>query len=109
MKEWTKTESKLLKSIYPSHPDAELAKLFQTTPEDLQAHATYLALSKNKALFKGQRMPRWTQEETTYLLEQYHLQPSVSIARRLGRSHASVVSKANSLKLKKYPRQEETS
>jgi len=49
----------------------------------------------------GTRMPRWRMEELEFLQEVYATLPNLEIARRLGRSVKSVVSKAHQLSLEK--------
>lgn len=64
-------------------------------------------LSKDKAFVRRRhgepstRMPRWRAEELDVLREDYPNQSNVDLARRLGRSVKSVVSKAHHLGLSK--------
>ena len=50
------------------------------------------------------KMPRWSDRELALLADKYPDQPNLEIARLLGRSVKSVVSKAHNLNLKKSPR-----
>jgi hypothetical protein len=71
--------------------------------------ADKLTLSKDKAFLsktKGRSsttMPRWRAEEIAVLRESYPTESNLALARRLGRSVKSVVSKAHHLRLEKSP------
>ena len=66
-------------------------------------------LAKDKAFLKRARpaettrMPRWSEPELAELRRCYPTEPNLDIARRLGKSIKSVVSKAHSLGLRKEP------
>lgn len=104
---WTRTDIASLKSSYGTHTDEELALRFGRTVEEIRALAQELRLSKDKAFVKrlrgkgATRMPRWREAEIELLRDLYPTRKNLDLARQLGRSAASVVTKAHYLKLKK--------
>lgn len=90
-----------LKERYGTTDDATLAKELGISVAEIEFLATQLALGKDKRHFKNQRMPRWTASELDKLRDLYPSTPNVEIARQLGRTTKSVVSKAHKLGLKK--------
>lgn len=89
------------KLLYGRRTNRELAKHFGVTLAEVEETARRLCLGKDKATFKGNRMPRWSAEELEQLRELYPTTPNLEIARRVGRTVKAVVSKAHQLKLKK--------
>ena len=106
---WTRDETRLLRQIYGTRTDDDLATVFGRSVDSIRRVATRLALSKDKAflrLLRGEaatRMPRWGREELALLEELYPTTPNLEIAHRVGRSVKSVVSKAHHLGLRKDP------
>lgn len=99
------------KRIYGTRADADLAVVFGRTLDVIEEAARAHCLSKDKAFLKRQpaegavprrtRMPRWSRDELARLEELYPIASNLDIARELGRSVKSVVSKAHHLGLKK--------
>ena len=105
--EWTREELAELKRIYGTRTDEDLSRVFSRPVSDLQKIAAELALAKDKAFVRklvgeaATRMPRWRAEELAILARDYPVLPNLELARVLGRSVKSVVSKAHHLGLKK--------
>ena len=100
---WGSKELLKFRRAYGSSTDEELASQFGCTVEEVEKQAERYALSKNKAAFHGARMPRWTSDEVSYMENHYANTPNLVIARHLGRSVRSVVSKASTMGLRKSP------
>jgi hypothetical protein len=108
---WTSEDLQALKRFYGTRTDADVSLILGRPIDRVQAKAKELCLAKDKAFIrrntkgKGRkvRMPRWTAEEIATLRELYPDLPNLDIARRLGRSVKSVVSKASDLELQKSP------
>ncbi len=104
---WTREDVAEFKRIYGTRTDEDLARIFGRSTEDIRRLARDHALSKDKAFVRkmsgeaSTRMPRWRPEELEMLRREYPVQPNLEIARKLGRSVKSVVSKAHHLGLKK--------
>jgi hypothetical protein len=95
------------KRIYGTRTDEDLSRVFGRSPEEIRVLAKELALAKDKAFVRklageaATRMPRWREEELDYLRRDYPSCSNLELARTLGRSVKSVVSKAHHLGLKK--------
>lgn len=93
------------KLLYGTRTDDDLTVIFGRAPELIAALAKRLCLSKDKAFVSKSgertRMPRWDPGAVALLTELYPLASNHEIARRLGRSIKSVVSKAHAMRLKK--------
>ncbi|WP_145196526.1 hypothetical protein [Planctomycetes bacterium Poly30] len=96
------------KRLYGTRADEDLALIFDRQVGIVRALAAELCLSKDKGFMrrkagKGNRtkMPRWSAEELDQLREIYPKLSNLDIAKELGRSVKSIVSKAHSLRLKK--------
>ena len=104
---WSREETADFKRIYGTRTDEDLSRIFGRTEEEIRTFAAAHALAKDKAFLRkiqgesATRMPRWTNEELELLKREYSTQSNLEIARRLGRSVKSVVSKAHHLGLKK--------
>lgn len=104
---WTRTEIAGFKRSHGTHTDEELALRFARNVKEIRALARELRLSKDKAFVKrlcgkgATRMPRWREEEIELLRDLYPARRNLELASQLGRSAASVVTKAHYLKLKK--------
>jgi DNA-binding CsgD family transcriptional regulator len=104
---WSQDEIQLLKRIYGHHTDAELTAQLGRSPEAIRRMARRYALAKDKAFLcqleggPSTRMPRWTDEELDMLVSLYPRVANLEIARELGRSVKSVVSKAHQMGLRK--------
>lgn len=111
---WTRGEIAQLKKLYGRRRDEDLVVCLSRSQEQIAAKADELRLSKDKSflhrsgeaageLSARPRMPRWQDEEVELLKDSYARQSNLEIARRLGRSVASVANKANQLGLAKDP------
>jgi len=96
------------KRLYGTRSDEDLALVFGRRIDLVKRTAEELCLSKDKAFLKRHadatkavKMPRWSHGELGRLTELYPSTPNLEIARELGRSVKSVVSKAHHLGLKK--------
>ena len=96
------------KRLYGTRADEDLALIFGRQLPVIQALAAELCLSKDKGFMRrrisgGQRtkMPRWSAQELEQLREIYPKNSNLEIAKVLGRSVKSIVSKAHSMRLKK--------
>jgi len=106
---WTREETMKLRRIYGTRSDADLAAIFGRNIDSIQRLARRYCLAKDKAFLRrkhgkgASRMPRWGEAEFEVLRELYPDTANLEIARRLGRSVKSVVSKAHHLGLRKNP------
>jgi hypothetical protein len=104
---WDRAEIAEFKRIYGTRTDEDLSRIFGRSEAEIRRLAQEHVLSKDKAFLRklrgepASRMPRWRAEELELLRKNYAIEPNLEIARRLGRSVKSVVSKANLLGLKK--------
>lgn len=107
--EWTRDEIFQFKRIYGTRTDDDLTRIFGRPQVEIERLAKEYALAKDKAFLRrlkgdvATRMPRWTQAELDQLREIYPTEPNLEVAKALGRSVKSVVSKAHNLGLKKNP------
>jgi len=106
---WTREEVAELKRIYGSRTDDDLSRVFGRSVSEIQRFSAELGLAKDKAFLRrlhgeqATRMPRWRAEELEVIKRCYASESNLEIARRLGRSVKSVVSKAHLLGLEKSP------
>jgi len=100
-KPWTPDDLVVLRRNYGSRTNAWLCEYLERDEADVEAKANELQLAKDKRRFKGRKMPRWSETEVKLLRERYPTRANVEIARELGRSVKSVVSKAHALQLRK--------
>jgi hypothetical protein len=104
---WSRDETLRFKRIYGTRSDDDLSAIFGRQVEEVARHAGKLCLAKDKAFLRrlngngATRMPRWGDEELTYLKESYPVASNIEIAKRLSRSVKSVISKAHHIGLKK--------
>ena len=104
---WQREELAEFKRIYGTRTDDDLSRIFGRSLEDIRKLADEHALAKDKAFVRklvgeaSTRMPRWRSEELDVLRRDYPVQSNLELARTLGRSVKSVVSKAHHLGLKK--------
>jgi hypothetical protein len=104
---WQREELAEFKRIYGTRTDEDLSRIFGRALEEVRRLADELALAKDKAFVRklageaSTRMPRWRAEELNRLRLDYPVQSNLELARSLGRSVKSVVSKAHHLGLKK--------
>ena len=104
---WPREELAEFKRIYGTRTDEDLSRIFGRSLEDVRKLADGLALAKDKAFVRklvgeaSTRMPRWRAEELERLRHDYPVLSNLELARALGRSVKSVVSKAHHLGLKK--------
>jgi len=101
MKLWTPDDRRELRQSYAGTEDAALAARMGISVEELRGEAGRLALSKNKAVFHGQAMPRWNDAELARLRSLYQAHSNREIGRLLGRSENSVSRKGARLGLRK--------
>ena len=105
--EWTRDEISEFKRIYGTRMDHDLARIFGCTLEEVEKLAHEHALAKDKGFARrvrgrgATRMPRWTDEEIELLQREYASRPNLELARMLGRSVKSLVSKSHQLGLRK--------
>lgn len=104
---WSRDELAEFKRIYGTRTDEDLSRIFGRSVGSIEKLADELALAKDKAFVRklvgeaSTRMPRWREEELELLRRDYPVASNLEIARTLGRSVKSVVSKAHHLGLKK--------
>lgn len=104
---WPREELAEFKRIYGTRTDEDLSRIFGRSLEEIHTLAEEHALAKDKAFVRklageaATRMPRWRDEELELLRRDYPVQSNLELARSLGRSVKSVVSKAHHLGLKK--------
>lgn len=104
---WTREELAFFKRVHGTRTDEDLARIFGRSRRAVEELARSLALSKDKVFLRrvqglsSSHMPRWDTAELEALRRDYPLVANLEIARRLGRSVKSVVSKAHSLGLRK--------
>ena len=103
----SRTEVARFKAIYGTRDDRSLSIIFERHPDVFTALARELRLNKDKAFVRKRegsdstKMPRWAERDIATLTAMYEGHSNLEIARMLGRSVKSVVSKAHNLKLKK--------
>jgi hypothetical protein len=106
---WSRAELGDFKRIYGRRTDEDLSRIFGRSERAIRELAEKLALSKDKAFLRklngesSTRMPRWRADELELLRAEYATASNLSIAKKLGRSVKSVVSKAHNMGLKKSP------
>ena len=106
---WGREELQQFRRVYGTRSDEDLSVIFGRPVRSVRAQASELHLAKDKAFLRrmhgkgASRMPRWGEEEFQLLRELYPDTANLEIARRLGRSVKSVVSKAHHLGLRKNP------
>ena len=106
---WLPADLALLKRLYGSRRDADLALILGRPARAVARKAAALCLRKDK-VFLARRggptratLPRWRAAELRLLRRSSPHHPNAWIARRLGRSTAAVVSRAHALGLAKSP------
>jgi hypothetical protein len=104
---WTHEEKQRLKRLYGRRSDDDLALIFARSVESIRSVARTLHLAKDKAFLKRNRpteitrMPRWSLEQLDLLRQRYPTEANLTLAKSLGKSVKSIVSKAHHLGLKK--------
>ena len=104
---WQREDLAEFKRIYGTRTDEDLSRIFGRSEDEIRRLADEHALAKDKAFVRklvgeaATRMPRWRDEELDILRRDYPVQSNLELARTLGRSVKSVVSKAHHLGLKK--------
>jgi signal transduction histidine kinase len=104
---WGRAEFAEFKRIFGSRTDEDLSRIFGRGVEEIGRLAREHGLKKDKRFLRklhgeqSTRMPRWKPEELEILRKAYPVESNLEIARRLGRSVKSVISKAHSMGLKK--------
>lgn len=107
---WDEDEIAKLKELYPVTLNSDLAKILGKSLSSIEKKGHQLGLSKSKE-FRSQinkknadsspRCKSWTNEEEEFLVENYKKKSGKDIAKKLGRSYASIIYKAQKLGLKK--------
>lgn len=103
---WTLEDTQQLKNLYGSRSDSDLAIILGRPEVAIRKQATVLRLAKDK-VFLSQltgargRMPRWNKSEEQALRSLYKDHSNLEIAKILGKTVKSIVSKAHDLQLKK--------
>jgi len=99
---WTPEIVQQFRRDYPNHTDDELCKMYETNHLKVQQLQVDYCLGKNKRTLPGVvTMPRWTDDQLKTLKEMYTDNDNIIIAKKLGKTVKSVVSKAFFLGLKK--------
>lgn len=108
---WSQGELSLLKQLYGTRSDEDLEVCLSRSRAQIATVARQLCLSKDKRFSSREQvgepnraMPRWTVEDERRLVSMYANRDNLDIARRLGRSVASVANKASQLGLRKSRR-----
>ena len=106
-KPWTPADLQVLKRLYGTRTIQDLLLILGRPESDIEAKAAEVCLAKDKGFQRrrgegsGVKMPRWTPDHVEHLRKLYPDRPNLEIAKVLGRSVKSVVSKAHDLSLKK--------
>jgi len=109
-REWTPEDFQDLKRLYGTRFNSDLVLILGRPEAEIVSKATTLCLSKDKAFQRRSgatgavKMPRWSPETVKNLKALYPEADNLEIAKTLGRSVKSVVSKAHDLGLKKSPK-----
>jgi len=103
---WTSSDVQRLKRLYGTRSSGDLSLILAQPVDEIERKAEELCLAKDKGYVRRSgtgavRMPRWSAKEIEVLRKLYPDTPNLEIARRVGRSEKSVVSKAHDLGLKK--------
>lgn len=105
--QWGRDEVVEFKRVFGTRTNEDLTRIFGRPLAEIEGLANEHALAKDKAFLRrlkgdvATRMPRWTSEELERLRELYTNHANLDIARELGRSVKSVVSKAHNMGLRK--------
>ncbi|MCA8952208.1 MAG: hypothetical protein KDE27_22045 [Planctomycetes bacterium] len=108
---WSQRERNRLKQFFGTRSDVDLEVCLQRPRDQIAAMARELCLAKDKRFSaaarrragadRGAAMPRWSSAEVATLRTLYVRHDNLEIARRLGRTVASVANKASQLGLRK--------
>ena len=104
---WRREEIAEFKRIYGTRTDDDLARIFGRSAAQVRELAREHALCKDKAFLRrlnaevATPMPRWTAAQLEWIRREYPERSNLELARMLGRSAKSIVSKAHRLGLKK--------
>lgn len=99
--ELTRDQVRRFRLLYGRRSNRELAQYFCVAVSEIEDWAGRLGLAKNKQVFPGTKMPRWTKTEIEQLREVFPNKSNLQIARFLGRSVKSIATKAHHLGLVK--------
>lgn len=94
---WTEKEIEFLKKNYESMPVVEIANQINRRKSTVHNMARRLGL---KSTFAGVGI-LWTEEEISFVKENYKSMPWIDISNKLGKSYSSVAQKIRGLGLKK--------
>jgi hypothetical protein len=104
---WTRDEIAQLKQLYATRTDRDLGRILGRDVVEIERLAREHALAKDKRFTRklsgrgATRMPRWRKEEIEFLEREYATRSNLELARALGRSLKSLVSKSHQLGLRK--------
>ena len=114
---WAAWELEYLRECWSSRADWAVQLVLGRKPDAIQRKADEFCLGKDRRIEMvrideletvvtiqaqpSRRMPRWSADEVEQLRAIYPSQPNLAVAKMLGRSVKSVLSKANELGLKK--------
>ena len=104
---WTPDDIQDLKRMFGTRENTDLVMVLGRPESDIVEKAHELCLSKDKGFRRRSgvkvrtRMPRWSADDIEFLRSSYPAKSNLDLAKELGRSVKSVVSKAHDLGLKK--------
>jgi len=105
---WTADDVQELKRMFGTRENRDLVMILGRPESDIDEKARELCLAKDKGFRRRTgtttgrtRMPRWSAEHIELLKAEYQTKSNLVLAKKLGRSVKSVVSKAHDLGLKK--------
>jgi HNH endonuclease len=97
---WSTSEEIVLRKMYPTTSNREIAELLGRAEQAVHSRATRLGLLK--AVGHGRRIP-WTREQRAELKRRYPNEPTDRLAKEWGRSLTTVYQQARLLGLVKSP------
>lgn len=105
---WTSRDIQELKRLYGTRATEDLSLILGRSDREIDKKADELCLAKDKGFVRRKgtgrsTMPRWQPEQIELLEKLYPDTPNLEIARIIGRTEKSVVSKAHDLGLRKSP------
>ncbi len=108
---WTKEEEASLKELYSNHSNLYLSKLLKKTKASIDNKGALLGLKKTTGYRKKvniennkQKRHAWTDEDISFLKENYKKKPYYEIAEKLYRTPTAVAQKLRQMNLRKYPK-----
>lgn len=103
---WTSVDLRELKRLYGTRATNDLSIILGRSTREIDKKANELCLAKDKGFVRRRgtgrsKMPRWDKEQIEQLEQLYPDTPNLEIARIIGRTEKSIVSKAHDLGLRK--------